>query len=81
MKIKKEYFFKVSILLAYLLPFIVAYFKGEKISFSNIYYVGVVFSFLSLFDFKKEVINNWIFASTVILFIISLTMIILYFST
>jgi predicted membrane channel-forming protein YqfA (hemolysin III family) len=80
MKIKKEYYIKLPILLVFLLPFIVACFKGEQIKFSNIYYVGMGLSFLCLFDFKNEVVNNWIFALTIILFLISLIMIIAYFS-
>lgn len=80
MKIKKEYCVKVPILLAFLSPFIVAYFKGEQIKFSSIYYVGIGLSFLSLFDFKNEVVNNWIFALVIILFLISLILIITYFS-
>jgi predicted membrane channel-forming protein YqfA (hemolysin III family) len=79
-KIKKEYYIKVPILLAYLSPFIVAYFKEEQIKFSSIYYVGMGLSFLSLFDFKNEGVNNWIFALSIILFLLSLSMIILYFS-
>ncbi len=80
MRIKKEYYIKVPILLAFLSPFIVAYFNGEQIKFSNIYYVGMALSFLSFFDFKNEVVNNWVFTLSIILFLISLIMIITYFS-
>ena len=78
MRIKKEYYIKVPIIILYLLPFIIAYFKGEKLTFSAIYYVGLMLSILSLFNLKNEVVNNWILALTIILFPINLILVITY---
>jgi hypothetical protein len=80
MRIKKEYYIKFPIIVLYLIPFIFAYFKNEKINFSAIYYIGMILSVLSIFDFKNEVVNNWIFTLTILLFLVSLIMIIMYFT-
>ena len=80
MRIKKEYYIRGPIIILYLLPCIIAYFKGEKLTFSAIYYVGLTISILSLFNLRNEVVNNWIFALTIILFPINLIMIITYFT-
>jgi len=79
-KIKKEFYIKFPIIIIYLLPFIAAYFRNETVGFSKIYYVGLVIAFLSLFNFKNELVNNWIFTLAILFFPVSLIMIIAYFS-
>lgn len=79
MKLQREYFIKILITLVYLSPFIVAYFKNEKISFSNIYYIGIALSFLSLVKLKDEIANNWIFSLTLILFTVNLIFVGMYY--
>lgn len=76
---RKEYYLKIPIVILYLLPFIISYFKNEVISFSKIYYFGLTIAVLSLFDLKNEVVNNWIFALTILIFLISSVMILMYF--
>ena len=79
MKIRREYIIKMLIILLYLSPFVVAYFKGERVSFSKVYYIGLFLSALSLIKFKDEVLNNCIFALTLVILPISLVLISMYF--
>jgi hypothetical protein len=79
MKLRNEYLIKLLVILLFLSPFFAAWANGEKIYFSKIYYVGLVLSFMSLIKFKEQVVNNWIFALTLLLIPINLVMISMYF--
>lgn len=78
MKINKGFFVKVLILLVYLLPFVTAYLKGETVIFQKIYYAGIIVSALSFISFKDELLNNWLFAISLLLFLLNLILVFMY---
>lgn len=78
MKINKVFFVKSLILLVYLLPFVIAYLKGERVLFQKIYYAGIIVSALSFISFKDELLNNWLFAISLLLFLLNLIPVFMY---
>lgn len=80
MRINKAIFIKALIVLVYLLPFVVAYLKGEKVLFQKIYYAGIIISVLSFISFKDELLNNWLFAISLFLFLLNLVPVFMYLS-